>query len=166
VLDGIGMFTPDDKREFVARYAPAVEVDRFGSQLWWAWHFVRDQAWFFPYFRADPAHNRGLGVPSPDTLHAVTVEVLKAVRTYHLAYRAAFRHPDRERLPLVGVPTLVIADETDPLRAGVHEAARCVRAARRAIVAGEATADGRRAKAALIRAFLDGASVGEPGDAP
>jgi pimeloyl-ACP methyl ester carboxylesterase len=163
VLDGIAMFTAEDKREFVERYAPGVQVDAFGSQLWWAWHFVRDQAWFFPYFRRDGAHNRGAGQPSPEGLHATTVEVLKAVRTYHLAYRAAFRHPDRERLPLVEVPTLVMADEADPLHAGVHEAASLVRGARRVIVPGEATPAGRRAKADLIRRFLDGETVGEAG---
>lgn len=163
VLDGIGMFVPADKQEFATRYAPAIEIDSFGSQIWWAWQFVRDQAWFFPYFRADAAHNRGLGLPPAATLHAVTVEVLKAIGTYHLAYRAAFRHPDRERLPLVRVPTLAMADESDPLRAGVAEAASLVPGARRAIVRGEATPEGRRAKAALIRAFLDGEPVGEPG---
>jgi pimeloyl-ACP methyl ester carboxylesterase len=163
VLDGIGMFTPEDKREFVERYAPAVQVDAYGSQFWWAWHFVRDQAWFFPHFRRDRAHNRGIGQPSPEGLHATTVEVLKAVGTYHLAYRAAFRHPDRERLPLVTVPTLVMADQTDPLAVGVHEAARLAPGARRAIVGGEGTPAGRQMKADLIRRFLDGEDVGEAG---
>jgi pimeloyl-ACP methyl ester carboxylesterase len=165
VIDGLGMFSPEDKIEFDARYAPAVEPDTFGSQFWWAWHFVRDQAWFFPYFRADAAHNRGAGAPSADRLHAVVVEVLKSVRTYHLAYRASFRHQDRQRLPLVTVPTLSLADEADPLKAGVHDVARLVKGARRAIVPGESTPAGRRAKADLIASFLDGATVGEPGNA-
>jgi pimeloyl-ACP methyl ester carboxylesterase len=165
VLDGLGMFSPADKVEFEARYAPAVEPDAFGSQFWWAWHFVRDQVWYFPYFRSDPAHNRGLGLPAPERLHAVVVEVLKSIRTYHLAYRASFRHPDRARLPLVNVPTLSMADEADPLNVGVAEVARLVKGARRAVVPGEATPAGRRAKAALIAAFLDGAAVGEAGEA-
>lgn len=165
VLDGLGMFSPEDKVEFEARYAPAVEPDAFGSQFWWAWHFVRDQAWFFPYFRADAAHNRGAGAPAAERMHAVVVEVLKSVRTYHLAYRASFRHPDRQRLPLVNVPTLSMADEADPLNVGVREVARLVKGARRAIIAGESTPAGRREKAAMIAAFLDGAAVGEAGDA-
>lgn len=156
VLDGIGLFDPATKQRLLAHYAPAVEPDAFGAQLWWAWHFVRDQAWFFPYFERDPAHLRGVAQPSAEVLHAVTLEVLKSVRTYHLAYRAAFRHPDRERLPLVRVPTFVIADEADPLKAGVVEAAALLPDARHAILAGEGTAAGCAAKAERIRAFLDG----------
>lgn len=160
VLDGISFFTDEERREILERYAPEVRVDSTGSQLWWAWHFVRDQGWFFPYFRADAGHNRGQGLPSPQTLHAITVEVLKAIGTYHLAYRAAFRHDARARLPLVRVPTLSIADATDPLRSGATEAARLVPGARHASVAGERPADARREKAMLLAAFYDGAAAG------
>ena len=33
-----------------------------------------------------------------DALHDATIEVLKAIRTYHHAYRAAFRYPTGARL--------------------------------------------------------------------
>ena len=130
ILDGIGMFSPERKREYLANYAPAITPDAFGSQIHWAWHFVRDQAWFFPYFRRDVAHLRGIDMPPAEVLHDTTVEVLKAIRTYHKAYRAAFAHPDRERLPLITRPTLVMADASDPLKTGVAEAAGCIPGAR------------------------------------
>ena len=155
VLDGIGMFDADTKARLLDRYAPRVNIDVVGSQIHWAWHFVRDQAWFFPYFERDADHNRGLGAPSPQALHTTTVEVLKAIDTYHLAYHAAFAHRDRERLPLISAPTLVIADKTDPLRAGVTEAAALVPGARSEILAGESTPAGLAAKAERISAFLD-----------
>lgn len=155
ILDGIGMFDDADKADYLANYAPAIEPDAFGTQFHWAWHFVRDQGWFFPYFRRDAAHLRGLDAPSVDALHQTTVEVLKSIRTYHLAYRAAFAHPDRERLPRVRVPTLVTADSADPLKAGVAKAAALLPGSSHVILEGEGSAAGRRHKAAVLAHFLD-----------
>jgi pimeloyl-ACP methyl ester carboxylesterase len=157
VLDGIGMFAPAERAKLLAEYAPAITPDAIGSQFHWAWHFVRDQAWFFPYFERDRAHNRGIGSLSPDALHLVTVEVLKSIRTYHHAYRAAFAHPSQERLPLVQQRTLAIADEDDPLSAGIDTAVALLPAATKLIVSPSRDAAGRRAKAARITAFLDAA---------
>ena len=154
VLDGIGMFTSEEKADMLANYAPAVEPDFFGGQMHWAWHFVRDQGWFFPYFKRDAAHLRGIDPPSTEALHDVTVEVLKSIRTYHLAYRAAFAHPDRERLPLVRIPTLIIADDTDPLRVGVREASRLLPGSVSAIVKDSNTEPGQACKVSMLSNFL------------
>lgn len=159
VLDGIGMFEPAEKADYLANYAPAISPDAFGTQFHWAWHFVRDQGWFFPYFKRDKAQLRGLDAPPIEALHTVTVEVLKSIRTYHLAYRAAFAHADRERLPLVRVPSLVMADEADPLKKGVALAAQLLADARSSIVRGEADAAGLRDKAQLIARFLDSGRI-------
>ena len=121
VLDGIGLYTPEELTDILANYAPAIEPDQIGSQLTWAWHFVRDQAFFFPWFKRDAGHARAGGLPPAEELHATVVEVLKSIRTYHLAYRAAFRHPKRERLPLVTVPALVLGESSDPLFAAQEE---------------------------------------------
>jgi pimeloyl-ACP methyl ester carboxylesterase len=168
VLDGIGMFSPELKQRLLAHYAPSVQPDFFGSQIHWAWHFVRDQAWYFPYFARDVEHLRAVAPPTAEALHRTTVEVLKAVGTYHHAYRAAFAHPDRERLPLIQHETLAMADEEDPLQAGVPEAGRCLRRGtalvfRRPVAAGvvdEATIDaGTGAKARVIANYLDHGTV-------
>lgn len=151
ILDGIAMFSPQDKADFLANYAPAITPDSFGTQFHWAWHFVRDQGWFFPYFRRDAAHLRGIAPPSTDVMHDLTVEVLKSVRTYHHAYRAAFAHPDADRLPLVRLPSLVMADQTDPLKSGVDQAAALLPGARRWICSGLSTAQ----KVAELARFLD-----------
>ena len=119
ILDGIALFEPAEKARVLEHYAPAIKPDVIGSQLNWAWHFVRDQAVYFPYFDRDAEHLRGVGMVSPEALHFVTVDVLKALTTYHLGYRAAFRHADRERLPRVGHRTLVTADASDPLSVSV-----------------------------------------------
>lgn len=155
VLDGIAMFTPQQKQDFLAHYAPAIEPDAFGTQFHWAWHFVRDQGWFFPYFQRDAAHLRGIAQPSVDALHRTAVEVLKSIRTYHHAYRAAFVHPDRERLPCVKVPTLVMADSTDPLRYGVDEAAALLPGSFKTIHDDQGDAVSLARKVALIGHFLE-----------
>jgi pimeloyl-ACP methyl ester carboxylesterase len=154
ILDGIAMFSSDDKRDLLAHYAPQVEPDTFGTQFHWAWHFVRDQGWFFPYYRRDAAHIRITAPPSADALHQITVEVLKSIRTYHLAYRAAFAHPDAERLPKVRLPTLVMADASDPLRSGVATAASLLPGCR-SLIWDDAAQPGAAAKARMLAHFLD-----------
>ena len=155
VLDGIGMFGAGTKAEYLARYAPAITPDEFGSQFLWALQFVRDQGWFFPYFKRDTAHLRNVDPAPADSLHATVVEVLKAIKTYHHAYRAAFAHPDRERLPKVTAPTVVMADDSDPLRVGVSEAAALLPRSQAIIIDNSMAADGLRRKAQVIMDFLD-----------
>jgi pimeloyl-ACP methyl ester carboxylesterase len=156
VFDGIAMFSPQEKQENLTNYAPAIQPDAFGTQFHWAWHFVRDQGWFFPYFKRDAAHARGLDMPSVEALHRTTVEVLKSIRTYHHAYRAAFAHQEPERLPLVKVPTLVMADASDPLKPGVAKAAALMPGAVQTIFDDHAHGSGATAaKCAMLAHFLD-----------
>ncbi len=154
VLDGIAMFDIAEKAEYLAHYAPAMAPDITGAQFHWAPQFVRDQAWFFPYFQRDAVHNRGLAAPSAEALHRTTVEVLKALRTYHLAYRAAFAHDDRARLPLLTVPTLAMADASDPLSKGVALAARLIKDATPWIFYDDGD-DALARKAAALASYLD-----------
>ena len=67
------------------------------------------------------------------------------------ALTAAFAHPDRERQPLITLPTLVMADASDPLKTGVAEAAACIRGAHSRIFEdADATT-----KMATLERFLD-----------
>jgi pimeloyl-ACP methyl ester carboxylesterase len=161
VLDGIGLFPPPLKQRLLAQYAPAVTPDFFGSQVHWAWHFVRDQAWYFPYFARDPHYLRAVEPPSAEALHRTTVEVLKAIGTYHHAYRAAFAHPDRDRLPLLTHETLAMADDTDPLKVGVEEAGCLLRRGRTWIFASSGVPDPMRVKSDALARFFDGRAIAE-----
>ncbi|MDG2242816.1 MAG: alpha/beta hydrolase [Rhodospirillaceae bacterium] len=156
VFDGIGMFSPEDKKDFLENYAPDVQPDEFGQHLIWAWNFVRDQVLHFPYFRRSPEFRQPTAsMPPPEAIQKIVVEVLKGLTTYHKGYRAAFRHPDRDRLPLIQHRTLCAASETDPLKDGVDEAAALVPDSVKAILPGERTAEEVAAKAAAIVEFLD-----------
>jgi len=159
VLDGVGMWAGAERRDLLENYAPHIEPDAYGTQMFWATQFVRDQAWFFPHYRQDAAHNRKLGGLSPAMLHTTAVEVLKAVRTYHLAYRAVFRNAPHDRLPLVKAPALVMADRDDPLAPDVEAAAALLVDGRARIVEGGVCAAGLRDKAEVIRQFLDAQQV-------
>lgn len=115
ILDGIAVYTPSEQTEMLKTYAPEIIVDHNGSQLNWAWHFVRDNYLFWPWFKRDAEHNRNLGLPSPEILHEKVLEVLKAVQSYHHSYRASFAYDKRARLPLVNQPVLLSCAEDDML---------------------------------------------------
>ncbi len=155
VFDGISLFSKEDKADFLARYAPEMAPDEYGRQFVWAWHFVRDQTLYFPYYRKTPDCARNQAMPPPETLHKIAVEVLKALPTYHKGYRASFRHDDRGRLPLITQAAFCMASENDPLKAGVIEAAGLVKNSRHAILSSERETGGVAAKAAAVAEFLD-----------
>lgn len=126
VIDGLVEYDPELKPQILENYAPAIVPDEHGGHLPWAFQFVRDQAFFFPYFMRDAEHILGNPGRTAEHLHAHTVDVLKGLTTYHKPYLAAFRYPARARMPLIKVPALVMAGESDPppLIAGTQEMAR------------------------------------------
>lgn len=110
ILEGMGEFDPELQALLLDRYAPEMAPHDYGYQLLWAFNFVRDQATHFPYFLRDPEHRTMTrAVPDADELHMRAVEVLKALRTYHKSYRAAFPYPARARLAQLTVPTSLLA---------------------------------------------------------
>lgn len=155
VLDGVGMWAGSERQDLLENYAPHVQLDAYGTQIFWAIQFVRDQAWFFPHYRKDAEHNRKLGGLPPAVLHTIIVEVLKAISTYHLAYRAVFRNAPHERLSLIKASTLVMADRDDPLAPDTEVAAALLVDGRAQIVDGDVSAAGLRDKAEVICQFLD-----------
>ncbi len=155
VFDGIGMFSAEDRVDFLANYAPRMQADEFGRQFTWAWHFIRDQMLHFPYFRRTPAFRRDQPMASPEVLHRIVVDVLKSLTTYHKGYHAAFRHKDAERIPLIGCPVFCIASTDDPLQEGVDRAHALVKTGAKAIVPSERTPEGLNKKGAAVVAFLD-----------
>jgi pimeloyl-ACP methyl ester carboxylesterase len=159
VFDGIGMFNAEDRADLLAHYAPAMLPDEIGGQFNWAWHFVRDQVLHFPYYRRSPRFRRAEPMPPPEVLHRVVVDVLKSLTTYHKGYRAAFRHRDFERMPLLTCPVFCMASDDDPLKDGVERAYACVRRGAQAILPSERSAEGLRAKALAVARFLDDAST-------
>ncbi len=124
ILDGAPLFPDDVKAEFLAHYAPEVKLEEYGGHLAWVWGFVRDLTVHFPYYRTDPAHRLMSAPVLPiATRHALVVDILKSLPTFHLAYRAAFSHNVAARLPLITQPTLFLAADSDPLGVYLESAA-------------------------------------------
>ncbi len=148
VFDGIPLFPDALRSDFLANYAPAMQPDDYGRHYAWAYGFMRDQYIHFPHFRRDVAHRRNVSaIPSAEVLHRSTMEVLKALQTYHLAYRAAFRHRVEERLPLLTHKPLVLSVEGDPLDIYAEEVCALLPAA-------ELARTINAQKGAVIEAFL------------
>lgn len=121
IQDGVVIFSPEERRELLERYAHPFTPDLTGTHLMRAFLFCRDQFIFFPWYASDAEHMRDGGLPPPEALHEWVVEVLKAATSYHLAYRAAFAYLAEERLPLVQQPVLCVAAEDDPLGPGTKD---------------------------------------------
>jgi pimeloyl-ACP methyl ester carboxylesterase len=148
VMDGLGLFPPGQRAEFMSLYAPEIIPDPMGGHLAWVWDFIGQTTQHFPHYRRDDAHRVVGGAPPP--LAAWTTraaEVLKVWSTYHLAYRAAFAHDLAARLPLVTSSTVVLAVAGDPLEPYARLAAEL-------IAGGRVEPTTREQRAAALRAIL------------
>lgn len=155
VLDGMGLYAPSEQEELLRTYAPAVAPDLEARHVMWAWHFCRDQFVFWPWFKRQAGNVRTVGLPPAEALHEMVVEVLKAVTSYHQSYRAAFRHPKRERLALLRTRTLACCGRNDMLRPHLEEMARTVPGAEMAELTDNSTDAECAESARIIAAFLD-----------
>ncbi len=149
VLDGVALFPPEQRIEFLDRYAPPIIPDAQGRHLTWLWEFMGQITQHFPHYLQDEAHRiEGGAAMPPNVLTDRMAEVLKVWPTYHLSYQAAFQHDFAAQLPLLNAPALVLAVERDPLAGYAAQAAALIP---RSTLA--ATDHQRRAQA--IRDFLD-----------
>jgi pimeloyl-ACP methyl ester carboxylesterase len=136
ILDAIALYTPELRQDLLAHYAVPFPPDLEGKHLLRAWHFVRDQWVFWPWFRRDARHRRVVGLPDAQFLHEVVVDVLKASTTYHLAYRASFVYAKEDRLPLLRCPVLMACSASDIFFADFERVAALVPGARTAVIHG------------------------------
>lgn len=116
IVDGItGKATPGETDALVKKYAPGVTISHDGAYVTWLWSYIRDTFLFWPWFEHGPANVRDVGLPSADDLHDKFVELLKATRTYHLPYKAAFRHNTASRIHLIKTKWLYACGVNDML---------------------------------------------------
>lgn len=156
VLDGFGLYTPEALAEILATYAPAITADSQAGHLMWAWHFVRDQHLFFPWFKRDMAHRYARDMPDAARLHALFLECAKAIGTYHLSYRAAFHYSMAEHLPRLTHPVLLAFARDDMVFPQFEAAQKLLPTARAQATPGCETAEAAAQTAAILRAFLNG----------
>jgi pimeloyl-ACP methyl ester carboxylesterase len=115
VMSDVPWFDAALREELKAHYTPAIEPVWYGGHLLQAWHLLRDQGLFWPWFR----RNRD-GIlwkepyVDPGMVHARLVSLFKAPRMWRLAYQAHFAYPVEDRLAKVKQPTLLCAPAWDP----------------------------------------------------
>lgn len=108
ILEGLLWLEDTEREEYLREYAPPMPPDAWGTQVFQALQWLRDQAWFFPHFRKDAAHNLGMGALQPEVLHALMVDLLKAGPGYRDGYQAVFAQRLEARLPAVAAPVLLL----------------------------------------------------------
>ena len=162
IIDNMALWSKDRQTVHIATNSPAQKPDMIGSQFIWAWHYCRDQYLFAPWYERTAANRRTIDMPSPETLHAFVMEVLKGLETFHMSYSAVARYDKRARLPMVTVATLVTSCPSDPLMRYVEEVRSLVRGAVLRILGDVETDDGAAASASVYAAFLDDRPLSEP----
>lgn len=155
VIDGMGLYAADEQSDVLSRYAREILPDLEGTHLLKVWHFCRDQYLFWPYYNRTAEGRLPNGLPDAEEFHDFVVEVLKAMRTYHRSYRAAFRHPKRDRLVKLKLPVLVLTSPSDMLDGFAEEVAALISGSVRAATPRWGAADFHFATATTIADFLD-----------
>ncbi len=125
VLIGPPYFDKALQQRLRRRYVPGIGIDWHGGHLLHAWHFVRDQGLFWPWFeRTKEGIIEGGVQVNTDRVHQRVLELLRAPGAWQRAYRAHFSYPVATRLHTLRVPALLAAAEWDPLRPCALAAAR------------------------------------------
>jgi len=115
ILDGI----KTAPQEWTADYAEHLDkshlIDTDGTQFTTVWNSMRNTMLFWPPDRHSREYLRPCGLPTAQKLHDLVLDVLKGIRTNHVPYRAAVLYKAADRLPLLGVPTLITCARWDML---------------------------------------------------
>lgn len=155
ILESMGLWDASRQTEHLARNAPEMAPDLTGAQFHWAWHYVRDQHLFWPWYERTAEARLARGLPDATALHEEVVEVLKALTTYSRSYKAAARYAKRERLALIRVPSLVASARSDALHRYLDEMHALVPGSRRLLLDELETPAGLAAAARAYATFLD-----------
>lgn len=116
ILDGVGLFSSDERRAFQKRYAPPIAPDAGGDHLLAIWRFLSATTMRFPHYSGDDRDRIPGGAPqSPPILTDQVADVVRNWRTYHLTYRASFTEDFAVRLPMIEQPTIIFEIVGDPL---------------------------------------------------
>ena len=106
---------PASLQEYAASYAPEIPLDPYGAHLTTVWNQVRDRQLFSPWFKKDEANvirDETLDL-SPEILDVRTVDALKCLEHRSRLFADVFAYPLLDRLPLVGVPMLLVRPGRD-----------------------------------------------------
>jgi pimeloyl-ACP methyl ester carboxylesterase len=137
VLDGVAIYSEEEKASHREHYTPSLEPQDYGEHLLRYWNMRRDMALFNPWYRRRPENRLKRPLPSPEQLHQSVVDFLRAGDGYWKGYQAVFRYDTPAALAALETPTIVTAAPTDTLSRHIARA----EGVSRAIVTAPAGAD-------------------------
>lgn len=155
ILDGFGLYTPKDLDKILEIYAPEMTPDQQGVYVMQAWQFCRDQMLWFPWYRRDANCRVPHDLPDEEFLYHRFIEILKALRTYHKSYRAAFRFSMSEFVPQLTCPTMITFAENDLVRSVFEDACALLPGAETALLPGTRTSEAAALTADRFIRFLN-----------
>jgi pimeloyl-ACP methyl ester carboxylesterase len=117
-LDGLPVWTPQERAELLAHYLPPHPPRWDGGHLWWAWMRLEEQSLFFPWHQHDGAHRLASARAAPERIHANLLDLLDAGDSYRPLYASAFVAEGDTLARGYEGPRLIFAVGGDPL--GAH----------------------------------------------
>ncbi len=115
ILDGLALFTEEEREDILAHYLPPFRPNWDGSHLSWLWARLREQVIFFPWYKKDPAFRMNYDVPGADYLHGWFLDFMYAGAAYRAGYGAAFRYCNSAAIKEIIPPTAALYRSGDVL---------------------------------------------------
>ena len=117
----------DDKlrKDLAANYTPDIQPVWHGGHLLEAWHLMRDQGLFWPWY--DRTRKGAIRQPINVDTQMVNRRVLELFRSngmWRQAYQAHFAYPLKSKLAKAKLPMAFVAPSWDPQLAVTQQAAR------------------------------------------
>ncbi len=126
-LSGALQFEKLDKQSLLEHYTPSIAPRWDGTHLLTAWHMMRDQALFWPWFArsaasivdAEPKVN-------PEAIQLRVTELMKCGNRYQDAYASFFRYDLAEGLRTSAATAIFATPPWDPVAADATSAAEAL----------------------------------------
>ena len=103
------------RADLKANYTPDIQPNAYGGHLLEAWHLMRDQGLFWPWY--DRSRKGIIWKPpflDPAMVNGRVLELFRSDGMWRKAYQAHFSYPLRARLGRSKVPMLFVAPDWDP----------------------------------------------------
>ncbi|MFV3126664.1 alpha/beta fold hydrolase [Niveispirillum sp. KHB5.9] len=115
VVDGFMLMEEGERADLLAHYLPPFHPQWDGGHLAWAWHRIRDQGIFFPWYRREPSTRLNRPKPDLSRIHEQIMEFLRAGDSYRTGYEAALSYRPADDMAGLEMPSLLFAAQDDPL---------------------------------------------------
>jgi pimeloyl-ACP methyl ester carboxylesterase len=117
----------DDKlrEQLKANYTPDIQPNAYGGHLLEAWHLMRDQGLFWPWYERT---RKGIiwkpTYVDPAMVNGRVLELFRSNGMWRKAYQAHFSYPLKQKLAKSKVPMLFVSPSWDPQYEATEQASR------------------------------------------